>query len=121
MNRADELLEMGMRAELANSAVRVLVGGKYVAAVENMEPQSFEMLDSSYLVKEPVAIEVLKGRENSTEVIEVRGVDTPVDLRGFVPTMRMGCVIGNAARMVVRVQDAGSRWILTTVRKAVAE
>lgn len=111
----------GLRASFETDAETVLVGEWKVAASVNRQPQSYELMDSDYLSKEPITIEVLKGAVGSVEMKEVEGVFVPLDLRGNRPTMRLRCVIDNVARAISLIQDSGARWTITTVRRATAE
>lgn len=122
MSLANDQRESGLRLELSNSAMRVLVGDKYVAAADNTEPEAFEMMDSGYLAREPIAFECLKGADNSTETVDIDGVITPMDLRGCRPQIRGKVQIETSVtREIVRIQDCGSAWLIYTIRRSAAQ
>jgi hypothetical protein len=121
MNQADSMRDQGVRMSLGFEGERVKVGDLIVVASVNRQPETFEMMDSGYLAKEPVSIEVLKGTSGSADMLTVDGFPTALDLRGVRPKMRMECVIDDALRQVVHIQDCGTAWTMLTVRKAVSE
>ncbi len=120
MSIANDQSAAGISLELQVSAEPVTIGDLVVAAVINEDPLGFEMMDSGYLNKQPISFEVLKGTTDSLDTIEIEGIPTAMDLRGVVPTLRMAFDYNGAKRSIVKINDAGSRWILSTIRKAVA-
>ncbi len=125
MNLSDQLNAQGFLAEIAISGEMIAIGDSTVIANVNHQPRFLEMMESGYLDKEPVEFEILKGYAGGTGTMFVNGLTVPVDLRGAVPKLLTQLTYpvygdGGIVRKIMRRQDAGDRWILTTIRDNVA-
>ncbi len=123
MNIGDTIRAQGLAVGLTIDAEAVKVAGRMVSAIVDRQPRDFEMMDAGYADKEPISLEVAKGVGSSVEVAWVGGRNIPSDLRGYTPKgpgeNGRGadvCVVNGANRTIRSVKDAGSAWILMTVK-----
>ena len=116
MSFSNKLHAVGVKAQIIFDGEVVTVCGQQVAVIINRQPLSFEMQDAAYLAKEPIAIELLKGKTSSTDSIYIDGKSVPLDLRGTVPQNFQQATIDGVLRKIKSVDNCEDRWIITTIK-----
>ncbi len=116
MNIGDTIRAQGLAVGLTIDAEAVKVAGRNVTAIVDRQPRDFEMMDAGYADKEPISLEVAKGVGSSVEVAWVGGRNIPSDLRGYTPKNNDLCVVNGEDRAIRKVTNAGSAWILGTIK-----
>ncbi len=115
MTHTDRLHSYGYISELRQSGQVVTIGNVQCAALTNTEPRYLEMLESGYVNKNPVAVEILKGRNTSTDTAWIGAVAAPQDFRGQNPLLLGKMIIDGVNRKIMKIHDAGDRWVLMTI------